>query len=92
MKKILAAVLVCSIASASLLSCKKDKDGVDCTASLNKLNNAMSAYSTDFTSVEKCNAFKAAWEAYAKGDCLNSLSADQKTMFENAVKDLDCAP
>lgn len=90
MKKIVTAAFACGMLTIAFSSCKKDKDGVDCTASAKNLTDKMQAWVLDQSNAEKCKAFKAAWESYAKGDCLNSLSAEQKAAYEDAVKDLDC--
>lgn len=92
MKKILAAVLVCSIASASLLSCKKEKAAVNCSTASEKAIAAWQAYQTTSTP-ENCNKFKTEWTSFANSSCFSSFGAEQKQMMQSVIDGLgDCNP
>lgn len=92
MKKILAAALVCSISAMSFVSCKKEKNSVDCTTASKKAVDAMQAYQTESTP-ENCNKFKTEWTNFSNSDCFGSYSAELKQAMQSVIDGLgDCNP
>lgn len=78
MKNFLFAVLVCSIASVSVASCKKDKEAVDCSSALKKVEIAFRAYKA-VSNAENCSALEKEWTNFAKTDCF--LTMDNYVKF-----------
>lgn len=89
MKKILTLFLCFSITATAVVSCKKDKNGDDCTSSGKKLSDAALAYGTNPSS-DNCKAFKAAWDAYMGGQCTGSLPSEQQSSYQEMLNNLNC--
>ncbi|WP_291721458.1 hypothetical protein [Bernardetia sp.] len=79
----LVAALACTFV---FTSCKKDEEETDCGALASKVQTTSQAYASDPSNVEKCNAYKAALQAYISG-CGEGTDL---ASFETALEFLTC--
>jgi len=88
MKKLLFGLSLFAITSLALTSCKKDKKA-DCVSTVEAYTDAMKAYSSE-QNTANCKALKSALQNYLNSDCMNSVSADQKAIFQEMANSLTC--
>lgn len=88
MKKVLFALLVITVGTGAMVSCKKDK-ATDCTAAVKNLSDATTAYYGAMNPAN-CKTYKAALQDYINSSCFSSLSAEQKAPFQESLNDLNC--
>ncbi|MBN8858263.1 MAG: hypothetical protein J0H29_07725 [Sphingobacteriales bacterium] len=89
MKKTFIALFAITMIGGTIVSCKKDKK--DCSAAIKKAADAAIAFGQEH-SIDNCNTYKAAIHELLEGDCAGSISAEQKTTYQEALDDLDCDP
>jgi hypothetical protein len=86
MKKLILSMAVIATLAASVASCKKTKDAINCVDAANKYEAASLAY---FQSQTKgnCDALKAALTDYLNSSC---VPAEQKAALQEAASTLTC--
>ncbi|MGD2034365.1 MAG: hypothetical protein PVF73_04870 [Bacteroidales bacterium] len=78
----------------SLSSCKKTKDVLDggdnCDELVDDLSAAITEFSLDPTSQEKCEAYVQALENYLNG-CSTGLTPAQRQEYQDQIDEADCS-
>jgi hypothetical protein len=86
MKKLILSMAVIATLAASVASCKKAVDAVNCADAQSKLTAAASAYSSAQTKAN-CDAYKAAITSYLGTSC---ATAEQKATLQEFATLLTC--